>query len=251
MARRRGKYAACGLAEGGLGDRLQRGLIFSSIAVAGAAIAVLLGAPWTAILAWLRDHWPVADAAIGLTLGVVAAVIWLALGAPTRSLDVTSINLTLPGLGEIEIGLSRQEQLVLWRLFVELTTRVVLQPLRPDQGSLAEAMSSLHDFFGVAREQLAQVPVRSAAQGKDSAQVLILRILNRELRPFLTQWHPKLTAAIAAGASETSWPETAACRADLESTRLRVLDIAWQLGDALGVGRLPDVLPPRASPAAP
>jgi len=220
---------------------MKRALTVVAVVLAGPVIAVLLGAPWAD---WLDHRWPRAHAALGLALGVVAATAWIILREPVRNLNVTSIKLALPGLGEVEIGLSRTEQLVLWRLFVELATRVALQPLRPGQGSLAEAMNSLHDFFAVAREQLAKVPVRAASQGKDSAQVLVLRILNAELRPFLSEWHPKLTDAIAGGASETSWREARACRDALEATRLRVLGIAWELGEALGVGRLTNVLPP-------
>ena len=229
---------------------MRRILTFIVAVAAGTAIGLAIGAPWAGALAWLQANWPLADAAIGLALGVLVGLAWLVFDLSGFVVDLTVIRLSVTGLGEIQVGLTRQERGVLWTLFIELATRITIQPLPALDGSLAEAMASLHDFFAVAREQLSQAPIRDAAKGEDTAQALVLHVLNGELRPFLTHWRPRLLAALAGGATETSWAEAPACRAALEQTRLRVLDVVWQLGGQLGVSHLAAILPERPSPAA-
>jgi hypothetical protein len=185
---------------------------------------------------------------VGGAAGLLCGLTWLALGAPGREVEVASIALSLGGLGIVEIDLTSAEQAVLWRVFVELATRVALHPLRAGEGSLVEASNSLHDFFAMAREQLGQAPVRARGRGRDSAQMLVLDILNGELRPFLSNWHPRLTAALAGGVTEANWSQADEMRRDLEATRLRILEIAWQLGGSLGVARLERILPARSQP---
>jgi hypothetical protein len=75
----------------------------------------------------------------------------------------------------------------------------------------------------------------------------VLKVLNDELRPFLTRWHPRLSAWERTEMPEASWPLSAACRQDLATTRDRVLIHAWALGNALNFAKLEEVLP--AEPA--
>jgi hypothetical protein len=230
---------------------VKRMFVVIGAGAAGAAAGVAIGAPWPAVLAWTHAHWPLADSLIGLGVGLLAAAAWFVLRLSGYAAELSSITLSIPGIGEVEFGLTRQERGVLWRLFVELATRVTIQPLRDGEGSIGEAMVSLHDFFAIAREQLAQAPVREAAKGRNSAQVLILHVLNGELRPFLARWRPRLLTAIAGGASEASWSEAGPCRAELETMRQHVLELVWQLGGQLGVAHLDAILParPQQTPA--
>jgi hypothetical protein len=41
-----------------------------------------------------------------------------------------------------------------WSLYVELVTRIAVQPLEVDQGLVQEAMNSLYSLFGTTREVL-------------------------------------------------------------------------------------------------
>jgi hypothetical protein len=224
---------------------VRRALVIIAAGAAGAIGGVAIGAPWPAVLAWLQAHWPLADGLVGLGAGLLAAAAWFTLRLTGYAAEVSSITLSIPGIGEVEFGLTREERGVIWRLFVELATRVTIQPLHDGEGTIGEAMASLHDFFAIAREQLAQAPIREAAKGANSAQVLILHVLNGELRPFMARWRAPLLTATAGGGSEATWAQAAACRADLETMRRRVLELVWQLGAQLGVAHLDAILPKR------
>jgi len=74
---------------------------------------------------------------------------------------------------------------------VELTTRIAVQPLNPEEGLLREALSSLYSIFGVTREILHKAGP-SVAKGPNSFGPVAIEVLNKGLRPFLAKWHPLL-----------------------------------------------------------
>ncbi|MDO0936307.1 toll/interleukin-1 receptor domain-containing protein [Streptomyces sp. DG2A-72] len=140
------------------------------------------------------------------------------------------------------------ERAAAFDLQVELVTRVGVQPLAPDQGSLREALTSLHALFATTREVLHRVATETAAP-------LILprtaaALANEHLRPFLSTWHPALQQHEAKrpdGASPTAhehaWERAAEMRADLDRLRLPLTRIAARLAELTGVDLLTE-LPP-------
>ena len=71
-----------------------------------------------------------------------------------------------------------------WAMYVEMVTRVVTQPLPPNQGDETTALKSVHSLFETTREVLKE-------HGKECNEfpTIAVEILNQKVRPFTTQWH--------------------------------------------------------------
>lgn len=114
----------------------------------------------------------------------------------------------------------RQQQAA-WAMAVELMTRVATQPIDQHAGLVREALTSLHQLFGVFRQILRDggpgLGVRSESIGGTA-----LVVLNKVLRPFLADWHPRLldwesqrAPSVSPTAHEKAWKDEIACRAAL------------------------------------
>jgi len=105
---------------------------------------------------------------------------------------LTSVKIKIPWVGEAEWSADPTERRAAWSLYVELVTRVAVQPLPIDRGMLRETLSSLHSLFDSTRQIL-----RDAGPdvGGSLASVggIAITVLNRGIRPFLSVWHPKLS----------------------------------------------------------
>lgn len=124
-----------------------------------------------------------------------------------------------------------------WKIFVETVTRVSTQPLAEHAGLLREAMTSLYGLFQVVREILKDT-LPSPAQGKaPTVEQLAITMLNLELRPFLSRWHPQLRQWEQAnpGADESAWPAGATCREELAVVQARIRDYAVGYARLAGV----------------
>ncbi|MYV54041.1 hypothetical protein [Streptomyces sp. SID3212] len=176
-----------------------------------------------------------------------------------------NVKITIPFLGEIggEWEPDDAEQRAAWELYVELVTRVSVAPLREEEGSAREALTSMYVLFATVRDILKRYGPDVAPPGvrnEVSFGVLAVTVLNRAVRPVLSKWHPQLTAwesSAPAGRSaaehENTWQEIGALRADLDSLRLVLLELAQVLGDVAGAADLigpPMVVPAQASQAS-
>ncbi|WP_018546170.1 toll/interleukin-1 receptor domain-containing protein [Streptomyces sp. LaPpAH-108] len=130
------------------------------------------------------------------------------------------------------------ERAAAFDLQIELITRVGVQPLAPDQGSLREALTSLHSLFATARDVLHRV----ASEPTTSALPRITAtLLNTHLRPFLSTWHPLLQDHEANRPPHTSpteherlWPHAAEMRQQLDALRMPLTATARSLGELCG-----------------
>lgn len=122
-----------------------------------------------------------------------------------------------------------------WELYVELVTRIAVVPLRPGQGILREALTSLYQLFGVTREILRKYGpkvARPPAAGEYRFGHLAVWMLNAALRPVLAEWHPELERheALRQGKSiaehEADWQRAAELRGVLEDLRILLLQYA-------------------------
>ncbi|MEI7662439.1 MAG: hypothetical protein WCK34_09585 [Bacteroidota bacterium] len=135
-------------------------------------------------------------------LGIVLAVILLLfLYKPARRLlkniKPDEYELNLAGFkikGKLQYYSKDQE--VAWKIYVELVTRVSGNRLAEGTGILRESLNSLHKVFGILRNilreagpLLAEGPRR---KGRYTVATLLIKIMNDELRPFLSKWHPLL-----------------------------------------------------------
>jgi hypothetical protein len=225
---------------------MRLGLIILTVvwAVVGAVLGTLLSADWKVYGRLLSGHWPYPGLVVGAVVGGLIFVLWECRRYLPFTASVWSIKLELPVFGKVEIAMTVADRNLLWRFFLELSTRVATQPLADGTGSLREALTSLYGLFALARTELASMPPVSApSPGKISAQAYVLKVLNHELRPLLSRWHPRLAAWETTGMPESTWPLAAICRRDLEDTRGRVVTLARELGKALGFADLNGILP--------
>jgi hypothetical protein len=102
------------------------------------------------------------------------------------------VSVSLPfGIGSAEWTADSTERRAAWSLYVELITRISVQPLEQDQGLLREVLNSLYSLFGTTREILKQAGPDVGAS-RESVGGIAITVLNRGLRPFLSDWHPRL-----------------------------------------------------------
>jgi hypothetical protein len=202
-------------------------------------LATMAGTAW----------WPAAD--LGLLAGLAVAALWLYRKPLFARARIANVTLPLPTGGTIQVALDPDAKRQLWRLFVEMASRVATRPLAPNEGLISAALGSLYTLFERARADLGTVPADPGVAGDAvPPQVYVLRILNDDLRPCLARWHPYIEAWKTTGLAETAWPLAELCRGDIEATRQRVTERVWQLGDALGVTGLDRILPARPAAVA-
>src|SRR5438876_4543781 len=88
---------------------------------------------------------------------------WTALATADLTPDAAESGLTGPKVS-FKIDVERRAA---WKLYVELNTRIATQPLRPSEGLLREALSSLYAIFGITRDILKEAGP-GVARGQES-----------------------------------------------------------------------------------
>ncbi len=152
------------------------------------------------------------------------------------------VSINLPwGIGGAEWESDPTERRAAWAIYVELVTRISVEPLGKDEGVLREALSSLHALFGVTRQVLRDAGP-DVGIAKESVGGVAIAVLNKGLRPFLAKWHPALQAWEAQRDTKTSsqeherkWTEEPKLRADLEELRKGLSQYADALAKIAGV----------------
>lgn len=102
-----------------------------------------------------------------------------------------SVTLNIPYAGSFTFVPEESEVRAAWSLYIEISTRVPVQPIDPRYGSIREALNSIYALFGETRRILSQSGP-SIAHGRNSLAPLAIGFLNEGLRPFLTKWHHEL-----------------------------------------------------------
>lgn len=112
-----------------------------------------------------------------------------------------------------------------WALYVELVTRIAVQPLGSDEGDEAAALKSLHSLFGTTREVLkgaGPTTVRFAA--------VAVTFLNQTVRPLTAKWHPRVMRG------DLDTPEgKKEFREDLGRIRKLILGYVAMVGELAGI----------------
>ncbi len=130
------------------------------------------------------------------------------------------------------------ERAVAFDLQVELALRVGVQPLADGQGSLREALTSLHSLFTTARDGLHRLgPSASSSR----LPQLVAALINDCLRPFLSTWHPALEVHEAGRPGtmsviehERRWERAVDMRNALSALREPLTEITSVLGELSG-----------------
>lgn len=111
------------------------------------------------------------------------------IGRPGTKLGSVTVN--IPYAGSATFVPEESEVRAAWSLYIEISTRVPVQPIDPEYGSIREALNSIYALFGETRRILSQSGP-SIAHGGNSLAPLAIGFLNEGLRPFLTKWHYEL-----------------------------------------------------------
>lgn len=172
-----------------------------------------------------------------LTGGIAGAAAAVVLQVYRRAAHLVEVRVSIPQLSELKFLVNNDARQVAWKCFIETVTRVSTQPLEGDDGLIREALTSLYGLFTTIRQTLKESRPSLFVSGSQTVEYLAVTMLNRELRPFLSKWHPRLRAHEQTNkdGTELAWPEAAECRSELRSVQrnLRVY--------ALGFARLANV----------
>lgn len=164
------------------------------------------------------------------------------LGLSENSAFLKKVSVSLPfGIGSAEWEADPAERKAAWSLYVELVTRIAVQPLEIDTGLVREALNSLYSLFGVTREILKQAGPNVGASRKSVGGIAIA-VLNNGLRPFLAKWYPLLQSweaqrppHLSLKEHERNWSEEGILRAELEVLRRDLEQYANVLAQIAGV----------------
>jgi hypothetical protein len=97
------------------------------------------------------------------------------------------VSVSLPfGIGSAEWEADSTQRNAAWSLYVELVTRVAVQSIGADQGTVREAMISLYSLFSSTCEIL-KAAGPSVGASHDSVGGIAIAVLNNGLCPFLSK----------------------------------------------------------------
>jgi hypothetical protein len=147
------------------------------------------------------------------------------------------------GIGSASWESDPTERKAAWELYVELVTRIAVQPLATHEGLMREALNSLYTLFGSTREILRKAgPDVGASRG--SVGGISIAVLNNGLRPFLSKWHPMLqewevmkAVGVSASSHEQVWTEEPVLRNELDKLRKDLQKYADALAEIAGVNQ--------------
>lgn len=158
--------------------------------------------------------------------------------------QVEKVSLSLPfGIGSAEWEVTQTESKAAWELYIELVTRVAVQPLDSEEGLARGAMNSLYSLFASTRDILRKAgPEVGAAH--DSVGGIAIAVLNNGLRPVLAKWHPLLQTweaqrdpKVSPNVHEQAWEHSLTLRGELEALRQDLTKYAQALAEIAGVRR--------------
>ena len=170
---------------------------------------------------------------LGVITGILASLVW-----PLCQSLVVRLKIDDWQLDEVEIqGLKftsgGAQRRIAWRLFVEISTRIAAQPLSDDAGDDDSSMKSLYDLFQLTRKIILEMEPTLVNKG-DTVETFALDMLNSDLRPFLSKWHPILDSH-PKGAVGAIWPRRSEYRRELQILQAAIRKRAHGLALIAGV----------------
>lgn len=109
-------------------------------------------------------------------------------GEKFKNFQLSKIKLG-PGWLNLEIEFKPDDQDAAWELYVEMLTRIVIQPLPAEAGDEKAALDSVYSLFPTTREILRK-------HGRKAIQFskIAIPVLNQIVRPFTAKWHGEMLA---------------------------------------------------------
>lgn len=169
--------------------------------------------------------------------GVAGATAVIVLQQYLRTTQLTEIKVSVPQISELTFVVNNDARQVAWKLYVEVVTRVSTQPLADDEGRIREALTSLYGLFATTRDTLKGSRPSVPVSGSQTVEILAVRMLNQEIRPFLSKWHPRLRDFENAHPNEreASWPYNQECRRELRIVQGRLVEYSLNFARLAGV----------------
>ncbi len=169
--------------------------------------------------------------------GVAGAAAILVLQRYWMTAQLTEVKITVPQVSELTFVVNNDARQVAWKLYIETATRVSTQALPDEDGFLREALTSLYGIFATTRDILKASRPSVPVSGSPTVEYLAVTMLNRQLRPFLSKWHPRLREYEKAHPDdpESAWPDNAACRGELRTVQADLVDYVLAFARLAGV----------------
>ena len=166
---------------------------------------------------------------------------------PMKQIEV---NLNIPGFAGIKGTWepNKKEKEAAWELYVELITRITVVPLKNEEGVLREALNSIYSIVQTTRDILRKYGpsiARPRKKNEYSFGILSIIILNYQLRPLLSKWHPKLQEYESKRNKNTSikehedkWKLNSELRKELDETRKILIEYSKHLAKVANVEQI-------------
>jgi hypothetical protein len=162
--------------------------------------------------------------------------------ASKNNVKAKKLTVGLPfGLGSLELEDDASQRRAAWSMYVELSTRIAVQPLEEGEGILREALTSLYNVFNITRQILREAGP-DIAKAPNSLGFIAIDVVNKGLRPFLVRWHPllknyeeKKTPEMTTVEHERSWEREAELRKELEQVRQQMVIYVDALAKIAGI----------------
>jgi hypothetical protein len=182
--------------------------------------------------------------------GVAGAAAVLVLQQFWRTAQLTEVKVIVPQVSELTFVVNNDARQVAWKLYVEVVTRISTQPLADEEGFIREALTSLYGLFATTRDTLKGSRPSVPASGRQTVEHLAVTMLNHQLRPFLSKWHPRLREFEKTHSDklESAWVDNAACRAELRIVQANLIDYALGFADLAGVREAKTTITPSTQP---
>lgn len=130
--------------------------------------------------------------AVTVIAGLLAYFLWKRPN-PFKSYEIECIELPLISGGKVSIKPNREVIRIAYQAYVELATRKAAIRFKRDDDVIAEVYDSWYKLFKTLRELAKSVPADRLRGCEDTQKLveLLLAVLNKGLRPHLTQWQAR------------------------------------------------------------
>lgn len=183
--------------------------------------------------------------------GIAGAAAVLVLQQFWRTAQLTEVKVTVPQVSELTFVVNNDARQVAWKLYIETVTRVSTQPLADEEGFIRESLTSLYGLFATTRDTLKASRPSVPVSGGQTVEHLAVTMLNHELRPFLSKWHPRLREfeKTHPDAQESAWPDNMSCRGELRRVQAHLATFALGFARLAGVRDAEAAIIPASQPA--
>ena len=200
------------------------------------ALGGIVGACTGVVFYWLTQRPLIWQAAVlGGIIGVLIGIVWPLFRSFALRHRIEDWRLEEVELQGFKFTIAGAQRRVAWRLFVEITTRIATQPMQDETGDDGIALKSLYELFQLTRKAISEMEPTPSATG-DTVETFALDMLNSDLRPFLSTWHPKWDEYAEGGkAVSQAWPKHREFRVELREIQTKIKSRARGLAQLAGV----------------